>query len=108
MNQQDHDARSLAWHRHVVARMRDDPALLDKAHAILAHWKSLGPRPNRDYLAAWQAALTLGMDAVEQLASDESEHGNALRQCSPISSVLSRERWAFRKDWSQQHATRKP
>lgn len=82
MNQQQHDARSLAWHRYVVERMCIDPALLDKARAILARWQAIGSRPNRGYLAECQAALDAGFDAVERLATDESERCNALRQCS--------------------------
>lgn len=109
MNQTDHDQRSLAWHRHVVARMRQDEMLLVKARATLDHWMSLGPKPNRNYLAIWNAAIDSGLDAVNKLATAEGEHANNLRQSSPIAGVLqSRERWAFMKEWSRKHETRKP
>ena len=109
MNQQDHDQRSLAWHRHVIARMRSNGALLEKAWATLERWTARGPMPNRGYLSEWRAAMDAGLDAVDHLATAEGEHANALRQCSPISGILSnKERWAFRANWSQQHATRRP
>lgn len=109
MNQQAHDQRSLAWHRHVIARMRADPVLMDRARATLDRWASLGPKPNRAYLAEWKAAMDSGLDAVAILATADGEHANALRQCSPIACVLSNgERWAFRRNWGQEHATRKP
>ena len=102
MNQQQHDARSLAWHRYIVARIHKEGILLDDARRVLAHWQSLGPRPNRSYLAEWQVALNAGLDAVERLATDESEHGNALRQCSPLSVLLSYdESRAFREEWRE-------
>ena len=100
MNQQDHDQRSLAWHRYVIARMRDDAALMDRAWVTLNHWISLGARPDRAYLADWQAAMVSGLDAVDRLATCDSEYADAMRQCSPISCVLSNsERLAFIKSW---------
>lgn len=102
MNQQDHDERSLAWHRLVIKRMQSDPGLIDKARMTLDLWLSKGPQPNRVYLAEWQRAMDAGLDALEQLATTEGDHPNALRQCSPISGVLTNEeRWAFRREWSR-------
>lgn len=102
MNQQEHDQRSLAWHRRVIARMRDDPSLLEKSRATLDHWLAMGPQPNRFYLGEWQAALNGSLDDLERLVTAEGEHANALRQCSPMSGVLSNEeRWAFRREWAQ-------
>lgn len=103
MNQQQHDQRSLEWHRLVVKRMREEPALLEGAKATLRHWQSLGQRPNRFYLAEWEKALNEGIDAVEQLATDPSERGNSLRQCSPVSGQLSSERHTFRAYWRKKN-----
>jgi hypothetical protein len=100
MDQQEHDRRSLAWHRLVVQRMQGDPTLLDRSRITLARWMADGPAPNRLYLAEWQAALDKGIVAVAQLALGEDEHACALRQCSPISCQMSNEeRWAFRRQW---------
>jgi len=105
MNQQEHDLRSLAWHRYVIARMRSDGVLLEKAKATLEHWISREPGSSLVYLSEWKSAMESGIDAVERLATAEDEHAKALRQCSPISCVLpSRERWRFRRMWSEEHA----
>lgn len=100
MNQQQHDLRSLQWHRLVISRMREDDRLLEKAKETLKHWLSLGPKPNRFYLAEWEKAINGGLDQLELLATKDNEHGCNLRQCSPISGVLTnKERWAFRRQW---------
>ena len=57
MNQQEHDLRSLAWHTHVVERMREDPELMQKALAIGTRWLALGPRRSDVYTRAWVELL---------------------------------------------------
>ena len=64
MDQQEHDRRSLAWHRLVVQHMQGNPALLERSRITLARWMAGGPAPNRLYLAEWKAALDKGIGAL--------------------------------------------
>ena len=94
MNQQEHDLRSLAWHTHVVERMREDPELMQKALAIGTRWLALGPRRSDVYTRAWVELLRQNIDAVAEVAT-------AMRQSSPVACVLGREeRNAFWAAWS--------
>ena len=101
MNQQEHDLRSLAWHTHVVERMREDPELMQKALAIGTRWLALGPRRSDVYTRAWAELLRQNIDAVAEVATASTERATAMRQSSPVACVLGREeRNAFWAAWS--------
>ena len=101
MNQQEHDLRSLAWHTHVVERMREDPELMQKALAIGTRWLALGPRRSDVYIRAWVELLRQNIDAVAEVATASTERATAMRQSSPVACVLGREeRNAFWAAWS--------
>ena len=101
MNQQDHDLRSLAWHTHVVERMREDPELMQKALAIGTRWLALGPRRSDVYIRAWVELLRQDIEAVAEVATASTERATAMRQSSPVACVLGREeRNAFWAAWS--------
>ena len=101
MNQQEHDLRSLAWHTHVVERMREDPELMQKALAIGTRWLALGPRRSDVYIRAWVELLRQDIDAVAEVATASTERATAMRQSSPVACVLGREeRNAFWAAWS--------
>ena len=101
MNQQEHDLRSLAWHTHVVERMREDPELMQKALAIGPRWLALGPRRSDVYIRAWVELLRQNIDAVAEVATASTERATAMRQSSPVACVLGREeRNAFWAAWS--------
>ncbi len=101
MNQQEHDLRSLAWHTHVVERMREDPELMQKALAIGTRWLALGPRRSDVYIRAWVELLRQDIEAVAEVATASTERATAMRQSSPVACVLGREeRNAFWAAWS--------
>ena len=101
MNQQEHDLRSLAWHTHVVERMREDPELMQKALAIGTRWLAMGPRRSDVYTRAWVELLRQTIDAVAEVATSSTERATAMRQSSPVACVLGREeRNAFWAAWS--------
>lgn len=98
------DARSRALHRLVVEKIRQDPARLEQARAVLAHWRSVVAPGSQPYVEAWDRLFQSGVAEVLAVALDDSERADALRQCSPLACVLtSRERWAFLREWSRQH-----
>jgi hypothetical protein len=102
---QEIDARSLALHRLVAEKVRRDPALLERARETLRRWLvDVDPR-SRPYLEEWQRALSAGLDAALELATEDSERAATLRQCSPFAGVLdNRERFTFLRAWREAHA----
>lgn len=103
---QEIDQRSLSLHRLVAAKIRHDPALLDKAQQILRRWRlTVSPR-TYGYLDEWQRLLDQGAEACLAVAVEDSERAAALRQSSPLSCLLSnQERFTFLKTWNQSHAS---
>lgn len=103
---QEIDARSLELHRVVAAKVRRDPALLDRVRRTLERWRDPGDRSRSEpYLAEWDRLLALGLEPVLAAAVEESERAAALRQCSPFAGVLTAaERFAFLKAWNTTHA----
>jgi hypothetical protein len=100
------DRRSLDLHRLVAEKLRRDPALFVTAQETLARWRQVVGPETQPYLSEWARLFDSGMDAVIQAALEDSEHGAALRQCSPLSCLLSnRERFAFLSAWRERVAT---
>lgn len=106
---QEIDARSLAWHRLVAAKTRQDPQLFEAAKATLARWRSSVCASSQPYLAEWERLMNLGMETCLDFASEDSERATAMRQCSPLACVLSnKERFVFLRQWQLDHATQRP
>lgn len=103
---QDIDARSLELHRLVAAKVRREPALLDRVRLTLRRWRDPGnPSRSEPYLSEWERLMAQGLEQVLAAAVEESERAAALRQCSPFAGILSpAERFAFLKAWSATHA----
>lgn len=100
------DQRSLALHRLVAEKIRQDQSLLLMAQSTLTRWRCTASPRTFVYLDAWQQLLNQGMEVCLAAATEESERGDALRQASPLSCLLSpRDRFAFLKQWSANHAT---
>ena len=99
------EKRIIEWHRHIITRMRDDPALLEKAKG---KWEEQRARHASDRILAkhfgeqdeiWGTLLQSGdMDAIERFACADSEWGHDLRAISPLEWVLDRHEktiWEF-------------
>ncbi len=94
------DARSLAMHRRIAERIRQDPALLDQAHATLTRWRSSVSVGSQPYLQEWQRLMDAGMETCLGVATEDSQRARALRQASPFAGLLSNaERFAFIRQW---------
>ena len=106
---QEIDQRSLILHRFVVDKIRRDPTLFDLAKATLARWRTTGGAASQPYLAQWQALVDEGMEACLHMAVEESQRGDALRQSSPFSGILSNsERFKLLKTWNKVRALGEP
>jgi hypothetical protein len=88
------EARSLAFHGEIAARVRADAAIVSAARARVRSW--LSELPARAYARDWADLLDGPLDALLAALVDEGEGGRALRQCSPFAGVLDpRTRWAI-------------
>lgn len=103
---EDIDARSLALHRLVADKLRQDPARLEDVKATLARWRQTVCPATQPYLREWEQLIEQGLERCLTVAVEESEHATALRQSSPFGRVLSNaERFQFLKTWrSSDHA----
>lgn len=100
----DLDARSLALHRLVAERLRQDPAAFEHARDTLARWRQSADARVQPYLAAWEAIMAKGLQSTIVFMLEESERAAALRQASPFAGLLSHaERFAALKAWRQEH-----
>jgi hypothetical protein len=85
------DVFSLAAHRLVVQRLREQPDRLTEALAVLARWREVagGPSHSDRYWDEWDRALRQGIDAVERTALDPSSRGATMRSVSPLGRFIS-------------------
>lgn len=98
------DDRSRALHVLVAEKIRQDPARLDHARTILARWRATVCANTQPHMLEWERILGSSTDEILAIAVENSQRGDALRQCSPLACVLSpRERWAFLREWNRQH-----
>lgn len=87
------ERRSVALHRMVGERLREDPALIARARQRIDRWLAEGAI-HATYGAAWRQLLSGPLEGLMNALADSGERGRALRQCSPFAGVIdARERW---------------
>ena len=92
------ELRSLAYHRAVVERLREDPTLIDRARSRVEAWMR-DPDRSPGHARAWRALLDRPLDELLAFMTEDSERARELRQSTPFAGFLSpRERWAI---WSE-------
>ena len=94
MNDHDRiDARSLAMHRVIAAKLRADPALLAIAFDNIARWRPTAGRATW-YLDRWEELLRRPFEELLRIIQEDSEEMRAMRQSNPFAGVLTpKERW---------------
>ena len=102
-----HDQVSLEMGRRVVARLREQPALLQIARDNLDRWL----RRNADAPALircyreWLAILERPLGEICQTLCADTEEGRRLRQSSPFAGVLPpSEVWSIKATIRERHA----
>ena len=85
------DERSLAFHRLIAAKLRRQPALVEKARANLARWLQTSSPGSTPALLEWQRALSGPFDELLVLLQATDEHATRLRQSSPFCGILTPE-----------------
>jgi len=83
------DARSLEMDRLIARRLRENPAVLDKARSVLAKWMASGDASVRPVFAEWHAILNGPISGVFAALEGEDERSVRLRQSSPFCGILS-------------------
>lgn len=81
------DERSLAIHRLVAERIREDPRLLEAPRKRVAEWILRG-HMNPKYPRAWAALLDGPIDKLMSVLNDPGERATALRHASPFAGVI--------------------
>jgi hypothetical protein len=100
------DARSLALHQLIAARLRSEPTLFENCKSTLTRWRSSVSTNTQPYLQRWEQLFEEGLEPSLNMATDNSQLATALRQCSPFVRVLTNtERWNFLNQWNSDHAS---
>jgi len=87
--------RSLALHREVAVKLRENPELLDDARRRVEQWVADGS-VDAAWAESWKRILDEGLDAVVAVLTDSNPTAHDLRQVSPFAGVLDpRTRWAI-------------
>ena len=87
------EARSLALHRAIAARLREDPAVLERARDRVRGWLETGAVAGY-WASEWNRILSGSVDEICAWLVDESEHARAMRQVTPFAGAIdARTRW---------------
>lgn len=98
------DRRSLALHRAIAEKLRNDPSLLAIALENIERWSRAGGH-SQPYWDEWREILHRPLPEILDLLGEESEHMTALRQATPFAGVLEpAERWAIYERFSLDQA----
>ncbi len=83
---------TLGFHREAVARLREQPLLLQQALQTLDRWESQeAAKVSQTYRDEWRRLIHSGVSAIEKQVCNDSEHATTLRSVSPLGFVLSAE-----------------
>ncbi len=92
------EERSLALHHEVARQVRDNPALLARAHANVERWMEQGTMVPV-YGDAWRRMLEGPVETLLAFLVENSEWAKTLRQNTPFTFIVSpRDRWRL---WRQ-------
>ncbi len=83
-----HDLRSLAMHQAAVDVLREHPEMAVRALEVLGRWQSQGDGRTHPLWNEWRRIIE---GQLWDLAVEDSDRGQQLRQASPLSFVLSEE-----------------
>lgn len=87
------EERSLAYHRAVAARLREQPDLLGLARQRVDAWIAGGGR-SAPHARAWKSLLDGPREVLLAFLVDEGERARELRQSTPFAGFIDpRERW---------------
>ena len=85
------DERSLAFDRLIAAKLRSQPALVEKARGNLARWLETCSGGAKPALLEWQRLLSAPFDELLAFMEATDERATRLRQSSPFCGILTPE-----------------
>src|SRR5690242_17534369 len=92
------ELRSLAFHREIAVRLRQDSTPIAAARARIRRWADEG-HLSGTYAARWEEILTRPLDELVHAILDPSERGAALRQTTPFVGLIDpRTRWRIHRE----------
>lgn len=95
------EARSLALHQAVCARVEAAPELLDVVRARLDQWLCDPSKPQQ-YVRAWRRLVDGPPEELRAALTGNGDEALALRQASPFAGIIdARERWRI---WNEVRA----
>lgn len=80
------EARSLAMHRAIAEKLRNNPGLLEAAAENIRRWRRQGVDVSA--FAEWEAILGRGVEETVRMMTDPSENAARMRQSTPFTGVL--------------------
>jgi hypothetical protein len=85
------DERSLAFHRLIVERLRENPSLVGIARTNLRRWLQTCSPGVRRTLLEWQELLEQPLDTLLAFLESTDERATRLRQSSPFCGIMTEE-----------------
>jgi hypothetical protein len=85
------EARSLAMHALIAAKIERDPSLLEIPMRNLERWERNSDDATPHWIAEWRNILQQPWPAIAALITEQSENAVRLRQSSPFAGVLTDE-----------------
>ncbi len=82
------DERSLAFHRLISAKLRQQPDLVEKARGNIARWLKICSAGVEPTLLEWQGVLAGSFDQIVAQLEATDERATRLRQSSPFTGIL--------------------
>ena len=85
------EQRSLAMDRLIAAKIRREPALLDRANAVLAQWIEAREASVPRVMLEWREILQRPLNQILELLEADTEDARRLRQSSSFCGILTEE-----------------
>jgi hypothetical protein len=88
-SQQQIERFTLAFHQVAVDRLRQQPALKQRALEVLSRWESSGvSSAGQRYRDTWRRLLTGDIEALTRAVCTDTEQAATLRSMSPLGFLL--------------------
>jgi hypothetical protein len=98
------EERSVAYHRAIAERLRDQPEVLENARRRVQTWLDQDGKP-QFYARKWAEVLAGDPASIAAFLGERSEIADALRQSSPFAGALSpQERWKIWRETRERFA----
>lgn len=89
MNYRQQDLRSIAFHRAIADKLRENPALISVAFDNIDRWTRLGyGRSGWPLYDKWKTLLNGPFETLLEKLTEDSDSMQQLRQATPFAGIL--------------------